>query len=157
MPLLHSICINLLNVVLLCIAILCDVAFYFNNWCLPIPITIALYACMLVRAPKIWIIVTLLTIATLPLVLVTPWWWFMLPVLIMTAIGLYARRLIYHVWAVPYLLVIIYLMCRFGLSFFRDTQLYSCGALTICSFFIILTVIITSSLFLTSSRQGNRV
>lgn len=157
MPLLHSLFINLLNLFSLCFAILCDIAFYFNNWCLPVPITVCLYACMLVRVSKIWIIVPLLAIATLPLVLATPWWWFMVPVVIMTAAGLCARRLIYHVWVVPYLLVTIYLLCRFSLSFFKDMRLYSCEALTLSSFFIILIVIIASLLFLTSSRQGNRV
>lgn len=157
MPILHSLLINFLNLVLLCIALLCDIAFYFNNWCLPIPITIALYACMLVRASKTWIMATLLAIAPLPFVLVTPWGWFMLPVAIMTVAGLYTRRLIYHLWAVPYLLVIVYALSKFALSLIGGVQLCPFSGLTTSSFFIILIVIIASSLSLTSSRQGNRV
>lgn len=157
-PFLQTCLRHLLYMCLLIIAVLADIALHFSNWCLPVPITVCLYACMFARAPLCWLIITCCAIAVLPTVLLVPWLWFMVPVALMTVIGFYARQLIYHTWIVPYLLIAVYALMRVALCLVGQSSGSLAAPLTKGSFFIILIAInLFSLILLTSSRRGNRV
>lgn len=133
-----------------------DVSLFYCYDILPVPLSICFYACILATESFFWILLTALSIALLPNGIAIPWYCILIPLLTITICGACLRSCIYQSSIVPYLIVTIYTLTTWILTFYEKSCYFP--HFTIYSFFAILIVIKTFSLILSiQSRQGNRV
>lgn len=152
-------CIHfLVRTLLLCGALTIDLSCFYMNILFLVPLTVCVYLCALTYASVSFIFFALCSAIILPLALSISWLFFVVPLLLVTVIGLLARALLFVLWPLPYILAFLYALLQYVVSMLYPTALLLMPRLTIGSFFVILIVIkITSLIVSTHPRRGNRV
>ena len=149
---------SLVRVLVVCGALAIDVSFFYMNIFLLLPLSVCLYLCALTYASIGFIMLALFSVIVLPIAFSLSWVFFLVPLVIITMIGLLTRAILFVLWPLPYLLAALYAGIQYLLGVFYPTVLLLMPRLTIGSFFVILIVIKIASLIVsTHPRRGNRV